>query len=190
MGVIALSQVVLVAFAIGFFIGHFTGSDKVVTVTAQQVKNEELKEAQEEEEAPALAEARIEKEKAEKEGEEKAAEVAKQTKEEEAEAKNGEGEEPEETAGTGEEAGTAAGGGAMAAAGKEVFTSNCGTCHTLSEAGTTGEVGPNLDQLMPEKSLVETQVTNGGGGMPPFGGQLSEEEIQDVATYVSEVAGT
>ncbi len=189
MGVIALSQVILVAFALGFFLGHFTGSDKVTTVTAQQVKAEEQKEATEEEEAPALAEARIEKAKAENEGKEKAAEVAKQTKEEEAEAKQGEGEEPEETAsGKGEEAGAA--GGAMAAAGKEVFTSNCGTCHTLADAGTSGEVGPNLDELMPTKSLVETQVTNGGGGMPPFGGQLSEEEIQDVAEYVSSVAGS
>ena len=31
------------------------------------------------------------------------------------------------------------------AAGKVVFTTNCGGCHTLSDAGTTGTVGPNLD---------------------------------------------
>jgi mono/diheme cytochrome c family protein len=180
--------VILVAFVLGFFLGHFTGSDNVTTVTEQQVQAEEQKEAKEEEEAPALAEARIEKAKAENEGEAKAAEVAKQAKEEEAEAKNGEAEGGEEAAGGEGEA--AAGGGAASAAGKEVFTSTCGACHTLSEAGTTGEVGPNLDELMPEKALVETQVTNGGGGMPAFGGQLSEEEIQDVATYVSEVAGS
>jgi len=30
-------------------------------------------------------------------------------------------------------------------------------------------------------------VTNGGGGMPPFGEQLTEQQIQDVAAYVSSV---
>ncbi|HEY2714798.1 MAG TPA: cytochrome c [Solirubrobacterales bacterium] len=79
---------------------------------------------------------------------------------------------------------------AALAAGKTVFTTNCASCHTLSEAGTTGTVGPNLDELQPEKALVETQVTNGGGVMPAFGGTLSPEEIEDVAEYVSTVAGT
>jgi glucose dehydrogenase/mono/diheme cytochrome c family protein len=76
-----------------------------------------------------------------------------------------------------------------AAAGKEVFTTTCGTCHTLAAAGTGGKVGPNLDQLKPSDSLVEHQVTNGGGGMPAFGGQLSKTEIESVAKYVSSVAG-
>jgi mono/diheme cytochrome c family protein len=76
-------------------------------------------------------------------------------------------------------------------AGKAVFASaGCTGCHTLKAAGATGTVGPNLDQLKPEKSLVETQVTNGGGGMPPFRGVLSEAEIEAVAEYVSTVAGT
>jgi mono/diheme cytochrome c family protein len=84
------------------------------------------------------------------------------------------------------------GGGAEAAltAGKTVFTTNCASCHTLSEAGTSGTVGPNLDELKPEKALVEKQVTNGGGVMPAFGETLSPEEIEDVAEYVSTVAGT
>jgi mono/diheme cytochrome c family protein len=104
--------------------------------------------------------------------------------EEEAEA-----EEPaEEEAETG---GAEAGGeSAAVAAGKTVFTANCGTCHTLKEAGTSGTVGPNLDELEPEMATVEHQVETGGGGMPAFKGQLSAEEITDVATYVSTVAGT
>ncbi len=84
----------------------------------------------------------------------------------------------------------AEGGTAALAAGKSEFVTNCGTCHTLAEAGTTGEVGPNLDELMPELALVETQVTNGGGVMPAFQGVLTGEEIAAVAAYVSTVAGT
>ena len=71
-----------------------------------------------------------------------------------------------------------------AAAGEAVFTANCGSCHTLEEAGTTGTVGPNLDESTLDVDAVVTQVENGGGGMPPFGGQLSEEEIANVAAFV------
>jgi mono/diheme cytochrome c family protein len=81
------------------------------------------------------------------------------------------------------------GGTVSAAAGKEVFTSNCATCHTLADAGATGSVGPNLDDLKPDEATVKNQVTNGGGGMPAFGGQLSDAEITSVAQYVSSVAG-
>jgi mono/diheme cytochrome c family protein len=66
----------------------------------------------------------------------------------------------------------------------------CGSCHTLKEAGTSGEVGPNLDELGPSEAAVEKQVTNGGGGMPAFGGTLSKAEIKTVALYVSVLAGT
>jgi mono/diheme cytochrome c family protein len=85
----------------------------------------------------------------------------------------------------------AEGGGEAAAGGegKTVFTSNCASCHTLKAAGATGEVGPNLDELGPDEATVEKQVTNGGGGMPAFGGTLSPEEIKEVAAYVSTEAG-
>jgi len=77
-----------------------------------------------------------------------------------------------------------------AAAGKEVFTSaGCVGCHTLADAGATGTVGPNLDDAKPSHDLVVERVTNGKGPMPPFKGQLSEKQIQDVAAYVSSVAG-
>jgi cytochrome c553 len=79
---------------------------------------------------------------------------------------------------------TGGGGEGDAAAGEAVFADNCGSCHTLEEAGTSGTIGPNLDESTLDQAAVVEQVTNGGGEMPPFGGQLSEEEIQNVAAFV------
>jgi outer membrane protein assembly factor BamB len=76
-----------------------------------------------------------------------------------------------------------------AADGKTIFTQSCASCHTLAAADATGTVGPNLDQLKPSKALVARQVTNGGGGMPAFGGRLSTRQIAAVAAYVSSSAG-
>lgn len=75
-----------------------------------------------------------------------------------------------------------------AAAGKGVFVTNCGACHTFADAGTTGTVGPDLDTLAPSFDAAVEQVTNGGGAMPPFKDSLSEKQIQDVAAYVSSAA--
>jgi mono/diheme cytochrome c family protein len=70
-------------------------------------------------------------------------------------------------------------------AGAEVFTSaGCGGCHALEEAGSSGAVGPNLDESQPDRRLVVDRVTNGKGLMPAFGDDLSEEQIQNVAAYV------
>jgi mono/diheme cytochrome c family protein len=83
-----------------------------------------------------------------------------------------------------------AGADADVVAGKEVFESaGCVGCHTLADAGATGTVGPNLDEAKPSAELVVTRVTNGMGAMPPFKGQLSDQQIKDVAAYVSSVAG-
>lgn len=73
--------------------------------------------------------------------------------------------------------------------GKSLFSTTCGSCHTLADAGTKGAVGPNLDQLKPNLALVTKQVTNGGGGMPAFGGTLTPAQIKLIAAYVSQVAG-
>jgi cytochrome c oxidase subunit 1 len=86
---------------------------------------------------------------------------------------------------------TSAGGGAAvtgdASAGAKVFASaGCGGCHTLSAAGSTGNVGPVLDGANLSEALVTTRVTNGKGAMPPFAGQLSQQQIADVAAYVLE----
>jgi mono/diheme cytochrome c family protein len=74
-----------------------------------------------------------------------------------------------------------------AAAGEEVFASaGCGGCHTLEAAGSSGNVGPNLDDAKADVGLVVDRVTNGKGGMPSFKDQLNEKQIQDVARYVVE----
>jgi mono/diheme cytochrome c family protein len=84
--------------------------------------------------------------------------------------------------------GKAAGGDA--AAGKEAFESaGCASCHALADAGATGTVGPNLDQAQPPVELVVDRVTNGKGAMPSFADSLDEQQIADVAAYVSSVAG-
>ena len=76
-------------------------------------------------------------------------------------------------------------------AGKAVFASaGCGACHTLSDAGTTGAVGPNLDDASPSYDKVVERATNGKAPMPPFAGTLTEQQIQDVAAYVSSAAGS
>lgn len=75
-------------------------------------------------------------------------------------------------------------------AGRDVFaTAGCTTCHTLADANATGTVGPNLDESQPPSELVVERVTNGGAGMPSFEGQLTDQQIQDVAAYVSTAAG-
>jgi mono/diheme cytochrome c family protein len=74
--------------------------------------------------------------------------------------------------------------------GAQVFASaGCESGHTLAAAGSTGTVGPNLDDLMPDVATVKSQVENGGGGMPAFGGDLSPAEIDAVARYVADNAG-
>ena len=80
--------------------------------------------------------------------------------------------------------GPAAGGGGDDP--KSMFTSNCGSCHTLEKAATSGTVGPNLDQAQPTFEAAVRQITNGGGGMPAFGEQLTDEQIRALARYVSE----
>lgn len=116
--------------------------------------------------------------------------------EREAAAETGGGEEPTPTETTPTETTTTettGGGEATAgdpAAGKDVFASaGCGSCHTLADAGASGSVGPNLDDSKPPVELVVDRVTNGGGVMPPFADTLSEQQIADVAAYVSSVAG-
>jgi len=73
--------------------------------------------------------------------------------------------------------------------GEALFSENCASCHTLAAANASGKVGPNLDQLKPSKDVVVHQVTNGGGGMPAFGGRLSTVQIDAIAAYVARVAG-
>jgi mono/diheme cytochrome c family protein len=99
------------------------------------------------------------------------------------------GEVPVETPDTGDLPALALTGDAVA--GKVVFTGavGCGGCHTLSNAGTSGVVGPNLDQTKPATELIVARVTKGQGGMPAFGEQLTPQQIADVAAYITQSTG-
>jgi mono/diheme cytochrome c family protein len=80
---------------------------------------------------------------------------------------------------------------ADAAAGAAVFKSaGCGSCHTMKAAGTNGQIGPNLDQVRPDYAVAHLMVEQGGGGMPPFAGQLSPQQIRDVSAFVATRAGS
>src|SRR5262249_14763177 len=156
---------VVIAFLAGYFLGHYTGHSDTTTVaivTSSAVEGE----AASEEEATGASE------------EETAEGGEAETTEGEAEAEGGKGGATE----GGEEAAT--GGAGNPEAGQEVFATNCSVCH--GETGHGGSGGPDL-RTMPkaktEAGAIE-QVTDGGAGMPPFKGQLSEEEIKDVAAYV------
>jgi mono/diheme cytochrome c family protein len=76
-------------------------------------------------------------------------------------------------------------GSAPAVDGKAVFTDTCGSCHTLSAAGTSGSVGPNLDDVSLDASAIEGIVRDGRGGMPALGDKLSDAEISAVAAFVA-----
>ena len=70
--------------------------------------------------------------------------------------------------------------------GLEVYQNKaqCGTCHSLKAAGSTGDIGPNLDILKPQIANIIYAVTYGVGVMPPWADILTAEEIEAVAYYV------
>ncbi|WP_085026719.1 c-type cytochrome [Ensifer aridi] len=70
----------------------------------------------------------------------------------------------------------------------EISEPRCGRCHTLADAGTTGKVGPSLDDMKPDAARVKTAIVNGIGPMPA-NETLREEQVDAVALYVSAVAG-
>ena len=96
--------------------------------------------------------------------------------------------------------GTAAPGQADLANGKKLFVTSCGICHVMSEAGTKGAVGPNLDfayagdrlqGMEPSsfESMVREQIESPDprGVMPA--NVVKGSDAQDVAAYVASVAG-
>tara|TARA_B100000287_G_scaffold357115_1_gene348252 strand:- start:171 stop:482 length:312 start_codon:yes stop_codon:yes gene_type:complete len=74
--------------------------------------------------------------------------------------------------------------------GKDIFLNagNCSACHSLQDAGSVANVGPNLNEIRPDIGRVIISVTNGAGVMPSYLGILSQEEIDAVAYYVSEAS--
>ncbi|MFK8004549.1 MAG: molybdopterin-dependent oxidoreductase [Polyangiales bacterium] len=77
--------------------------------------------------------------------------------------------------------------------GRELFvegaTPPCGTCHTLSEAATSGTVGPNLNVLAPSEAQVLEAMSNGVGVMPTYSESLSGDQRQKIAAYIRAVLG-
>ena len=77
--------------------------------------------------------------------------------------------------------------------GLDIFNNkaNCSSCHVLKAAGSTGNIGPNLDDLKLLEEQVRGVVTEGLGVMPAFGeeGILSKEEIDIVSFYVANSSG-
>ena len=77
-----------------------------------------------------------------------------------------------------------------AEAGRSIYDARgCGGCHTLEAAGSTANVGPNLDESKPSFEEAAQQIAEGGGGMPAYKDQLTPDEINDVAAFVTENAG-
>ena len=91
--------------------------------------------------------------------------------------------------------GAAAGGGGSD--GKALFASNgCGSCHTLADAGSTAQVGPNLDEVLKDKDaeFVRTSIMDPDAEIAPgfqpgimpktFGDQLSDEQLDALVKYL------
>ena len=82
-------------------------------------------------------------------------------------------------------------------AGKDVYASaGCGSCHTFAAAGTSGAVGPNLDESLQGKdaeyvrrAIVDpnAEVAEGyqAGIMPSFADQLSDEQVDDLVAFLT-----
>jgi mono/diheme cytochrome c family protein len=83
----------------------------------------------------------------------------------------------------------------------QFFATNCGGCHTLAQAGTTGTVGPNLDQALKGMSAAEisqsisdpnAKITPGfpSGVMPSnFGTTLTPPQLQQLVAYLQQATG-
>jgi mono/diheme cytochrome c family protein len=76
--------------------------------------------------------------------------------------------------------------------GKRIFTERadppCAACHTLKAADSSGEIGPNLDELKPGLDRIRQAVKHGVGVMPAYAEKLSDTEIEAVAAYVADAA--
>ncbi|MEO7057108.1 MAG: cytochrome c [Caldimonas sp.] len=81
---------------------------------------------------------------------------------------------------------------AVLAQGKQLFMNGsslpaCALCHTLSDAGASGAIGPNLDELQPDGQRVAAALRSGIGVMPSYRAALKDDQIAAIAKYVSTV---
>jgi mono/diheme cytochrome c family protein len=101
----------------------------------------------------------------------------------------------------GEDEGALASAGlAQATTGEQIFTAGgCAGCHTFQPAASTGNIGPDLDDLasaagdMPPEEFVrqsildpDAEVAQGfnAGVMPSFEGRLNDEQVQALVDYL------
>jgi mono/diheme cytochrome c family protein len=73
------------------------------------------------------------------------------------------------------------------APGRALFAARCGSCHTLKAAGTSGQVGPNLDAVRPNQAQVKAAIAEGPGPMPP--NLVRGKQADQVAAFVASMAG-
>ena len=59
-------------------------------------------------------------------------------------------------------------------------------CHTLEAAGSTGTIGPNLDEAKPSEALIADRLSTARAPMPPFKGQLTDQQIADLVAFIYE----
>ena len=71
----------------------------------------------------------------------------------------------------------------------QVAVPQCGVCHALADAGTTGTIGAKLEELKPDAERVAKAVRDGVGVMPSYRETLTAEQIEAVAYYVSRASG-
>ncbi len=71
--------------------------------------------------------------------------------------------------------------------GRDLFVDNCGSCHTLEAAGTQGAIGPDLDELRPDRERVLAAIEQGPGAMPS--NLVSGQEAEQVAEFVAGTGG-
>jgi len=77
--------------------------------------------------------------------------------------------------------------------GKTLFMSGavpaCAICHTMEDAGATGAIGPNLDELKPDFERVKKIMKEGAGSMPSFSATLDDASMDAIAAYVVHATG-
>jgi cytochrome c oxidase subunit 2 len=90
---------------------------------------------------------------------------------------------------------------AGSAQGKTLFTQQCGTCHTLADAGTTQEVGPDLDKVLAGKSadFIRESIVNPNAEIAPgyqpgvmpedFEQKLTAQQLDSLVEYLLDTAG-
>lgn len=78
--------------------------------------------------------------------------------------------------------------------GRQIFNETaspaCSICHTLADAGASGAIGPNLDELKPSVERVRSAINRGVGVMPAYSDSLSEQEMIVVSHYVTKASGS